>query len=336
MATTSAQIIRRTFAPAALVGQVYAREHGDTGAPMPIGNVLALELSHKEDVQKQPDMTALGGGTHAEMRRVTEVELSMTLADINVTNLARATLGTTRGVEGGTVPAEAHTVTLGGLLRTAHLGPKNVVLAKTGGSSTGTVTDEEHLDVSKGDLVTLAHADASSVVVRIGTSLATATTLTASGNYTVVSAGVQVDVAAPDVTDGAGLWISYEYPVAGTVVPASGNYEVRASGVYVLPDATDLAADDAVTVGYEYGSYAVIEALTTKARELELVFEGLNEADDGKPAVIEIWRASQGVSSSIALLADNKFMNLQVSGAVLKDDGKTGTGVSKYYRVRKT
>ena len=253
MATTSAQIIRRTFAPAALVGQVYAREHGDSGAPMPIGNVLALELSHKEDVQKQPDMTALGGGTHAEMRRVTEVELRMTLADINVTNLARATLGTTRGVEGGTVTAEAHTVTLGGLLRTEHLGPSTVVVNKS-----------------------------------------------------------------------------------GTPVPAAGNYEVRASGVYVLPDAADLQDADAVTLDYTYGSYAVIEALTTKARELELVFEGLNEADDGKPAVIEIWRASQGVSSSIALLADNKFMNLQVSGAVLKDDGKTGTGVSKYYRVRKT
>ncbi len=46
-------------------------------------------------------MTALGGGTHAEMRRVEEVEISMKLADLNVTNQARAMLGTVRGVEAG-------------------------------------------------------------------------------------------------------------------------------------------------------------------------------------------------------------------------------------------
>ncbi|WP_232521682.1 hypothetical protein [Paracidovorax citrulli] len=43
----------------------------------------------------------------------------------------------------------------------------------------------------------------------------------------------------------------------------------------------------------------MIEALTTKAKELELIFEGLNEADDGKAKIVEIWRASQGVASAI-------------------------------------
>ena len=42
---SSEAVIKRTFAPAALVGHVYARERGATTAPMPIGNVLELELS---------------------------------------------------------------------------------------------------------------------------------------------------------------------------------------------------------------------------------------------------------------------------------------------------
>lgn len=333
---SSEQIIKRTFAPAALVGQVYARERGSTGVPMPIGNVLELELSHKEDVQKQPDMTALGGGTHAEMRRVTEVEIKMKLADLNVTNLARASLGTVQGVEGGAVSNEAHTVARGGLLRTAHIAPTNVVLRKGTTPGTAAVSNEEHLAVNKGDLVALDNAGATNVVVLEGSTLATATPLTAAGNYTVVSAGVQVDVAATDVTNGTGFWVSYEYPTVGTPVAASGNYEVRAAGVYVLPEAVDLAEDEAVNLSYDYGSYAVIEALTTKAKELELLFEGLNEADDGKPSIVEIWRASQGVASAIGLLADKGFASLPVTGAVLKDDTKTGVGVSKYYRVRKT
>lgn len=333
---SSEKIIKRVFAPTALVGQVYARERGSVGVPMPIGNVLELELSHKEDVQKQPDMTALGGGTYNEIRRVTDVDVKMKLVDLNTTNFARCTQGTVSGVEAGTVANEAHTVTRGGLLRTAHIAPTNVVLRKGTTPGTGTVSNEEHLAVSKGDLVALAHAGATNVVVLEGSSLATATPLTAAGNYTVVSAGVQVDVAAPDVTNGTGFWVSYEYPTVGTPVAATGNYEVRAAGVYVLPEAADLADADEVSLDYDYGSYAVIEALTTKSKELELIFEGLNEADDGKPSIVEIWRLGQGVAASIGLMAEKGFANLPVTGAVLKDDTKTGVGVSKYYRVRKT
>lgn len=335
---SSEAIIKRVFAPAALVGQVYARERGSTAAPMPIGNVLELELSHKEDVQKQPDMTALGGGTHAEMRRVTDVEVKMKLADLNVPNFARASLGSVHGVEGGTVANEAHTVMRGGLLRTAHIGAKNVVLRKGTAAGTATATDEQHVGVNKGALVPLDNltaAPATNVTVRVGADVATATPLTAAGNYAVVAGGIQVDAAAPDVANGSVFWVNYTYATVGTVIPAAGNYEVRAAGVYVLPEAADLADGDAVSLSYEYGSYAVIEALTTKAKELELLFEGLNEADDGKPCIVEIWRASQGVASAIGLVADKGFASLPVTGAVLKDDTKTGVGVSKYYRVRK-
>lgn len=332
MTTTAEQIIKRTFSPTALVGQVYARERGSAQTPMPIGNVLELELSHKEDVQKQPDMTALGGGTHAEMRRVTEVEVKMKMADLNVTNFARASLGTVTGVEAGAVAGEAHTVQRGGLLRTEHIAPKNVVVTKPSG--TATATDEEHAGVDKGDLVALAHANPSVVTVKVGATLGAATTVAAAGNYTVQATGVQVLVGATDIPDASTLWVSYTYPT-GTVVPMAGNYEPRAAGIYVLPEAADLADADEVTLGYEYASYAVIEALTTKAKELELLFEGLNEADDGKPAIVEVWRASQGVAASIGLMADKGFASLPVTGAVLRDDTKTGAGISKYYRVRK-
>lgn len=333
---SSAEIIKRIFSPAAYSGQVYARERGSLQAPMPIGNVLELELTHKEDVNKQPNMTALGGGTYAEVRRVTDVEIKMKMADLNVANLARAMQATVTGVEAGAVVNEAHKVVRGGLLRTAHIAPKNVVVRKGTAPSTGTATDEEHLGVNKGALVALDHANASNVVVRAGNSVATATPLAAVGNYTVVAAGVQVDANATDVVNGTGFWVSYEYPTVGAVVPAAGNYEVRAAGVFVLPSATGLADDDNVHLDYEHGAYAVIEALTTKAKELELIFEGLNEADDGRPSIVEIWRVSQGVASSIGMLQDKGFASLPVTGAVLMDETKTGEGISKYYRVRKT
>ncbi len=73
---------------------------------------------------------------------------------------------------------------------------------------------------------------------------------------------------------------------------------------------------DAVTVDYTFGSYTTIEALTTKSTELDLVFAGLNEADSGKPVMVEIFRASQGVSKSLALITGNGFATLEVEGNV--------------------
>ena len=221
-------VITETYKPSMTVGQVYARPYGSAAAPMPIGNVLELALEHKEQVIKQPDMSRLGGGTHAEVRRIEEVTVKMKLADINVVNLARATMGTLQAVAMGTVADEAHVATLGGLVRLAHIQPTAVVLKK----------------------------------------------------------GV-------------------------TVVAAAGNYEVRPEGIYILPTATDL---------------------TTKAVELELTFGGLNEADEGKAVLVEIWRASQGVTKSLALIQD-KLGALDVEGTVLMDPTKVGVGISKYYKT---
>ncbi|MEN5179200.1 hypothetical protein ABE501_05385 [Comamonas testosteroni] len=330
------EIIKKTFAPAALAGKVYAREYGSTQIPLPVGNVLALELTHKEDVEKQPDMTQMGGGTYAELRRVSDMELNMTLADLNVLNLARACQGTFSGVDAGAVTDEPFKVTRGGLCPTLHLGPSKVtVKKKTGSPTNATVTDEEHLNVNKGALVTLAHPNATTVTVRIGASVATATTLTASGNYTVTPAGVQIDAAAPDVANGSTLYVSYTYQASGPQVPAAGNYEVRPAGIFILPTATGLADDDEILVDYEFADYAIIEALTAKPKELELIFEGLNEADSGKPVVVNIWRASQGVASSLALLQEKGFINMKVTGSIMQDPTKTGEGISKCYRWRK-
>ena len=63
-------VMTQTYRPSMTVGQVYARPYGSATAPVPIGNVLELSLGHKEDVQRQDDMTRLGGGVHAEVRRV--------------------------------------------------------------------------------------------------------------------------------------------------------------------------------------------------------------------------------------------------------------------------
>lgn len=247
-------LIKRTYRPSMQVGQVYARPYGSAAALAEVGNVLELAIEHGEDVKRQDDMTRLGGGVHAEVRRVNEVTLSMKIADVNIVNLARATLGTVTGVDAGTVADEQHTgIALGGLVRLAHVAPTAVVVKK--GATAG----------------------------------------------------------------------------AATVVTMAGNYELRPEGLYVLPGAADITGADTLWVSYSHGDQAVIEALTTKAVELELVFGGLNEADGGSPCVVEVFRVSQSVAKQLALINDN-FGALDVSGSVLIDATKSGTGISKYYK----
>ena len=70
------EIIKRTYAPSGLVGKIYAAPYGSGTALVPIGNVLEAATEQSENVEKQDDMTQLGGGTHAEIRRVTGVKFS--------------------------------------------------------------------------------------------------------------------------------------------------------------------------------------------------------------------------------------------------------------------
>lgn len=249
------EVTKQIYKPSMTVGEVYARVWGSTALPMPIGNVLELGLEHSEDVQTQENMRKLGGGTHAEVRRVKEVKIKAKIADLNVVNLARGVLGTVESIDAGTVVDEPHTATLGGLVPLEHIGATAVVVKK--GPDAGTAT----------------------------------------------------------------------------VVDMQGNYEPRPEGVYVLPEAADVAALDKLWVSYSYGAYAAIEALTTKAVELELIFGGLNEADSGKPVVVNIFRASQGITKALTLIGKG-FNALDVEGTVLEDPTKEGAGLSRYYRTR--
>ncbi len=251
---TTPSVFTKIYRPSKMVGQLYARVRGSTKAPMPVGNVLELVLEHKEDAQKQDDMTALGGGTHAEDRRVTEVTMKMKMADLNVVNLCRAVLGTAALVPAGTVTDEPFTATLGGLLRLKHIQPTEVVL-------------------KMGDDKTTA---------------------------------VEVD--------------------------SVNNFEVRPEGILLLADAEDITEDAKLWVSYKNAEYANIEALTTKAPELEFVFGGLNSVDNGNPQRVEIFRVSQSVTKTLALI-NKDFGALEVEGSVLMDPTKTGVGISRYYRT---
>lgn len=119
---------------------------------------------------------------------------------------------------------------------------------------------------------------------------------------------------------------------ATTTYVANTDYEVRAAGIFILEGGA-IEDGDSLKVDYTYVSYDKIEAMTTGSITLELLFEGLNEANSGEPVIVDVYRVQLSPTKALSLLGD-KFADLQVDAEVLKDSSKTGIGISQYFKAR--
>lgn len=189
------EIIKKTYRPTARVGKFYAAVYG-SAALLPIGNVLEASTEQTESVEKQDDMTALGGGTHAELRRVTGVMFKAKLADLNIVNLSRALRATV-------TPEDA-----------------------------GTVTDAPYL-ATLGSLIPLPHSGVSALTVKVGAT-AGAAVVVAAGGYELRPEGVWLKEVAPGVVNGNNLWLSYSYAdqvVIEALTAAASELYIRFAGL---------------------------------------------------------------------------------------------------------
>lgn len=116
------------------------------------------------------------------------------------------------------------------------------------------------------------------------------------------------------------------------VIPAT-DYEVRAEGIFVPENSAGILDGDALLISYTHPEHVNIEALTSAAPELELSFGGLNEADSGKPVIVDVWRLGAGIAKTLALVQTD-FGSLEIEGEVLVDPTRSGVGISRFYRAQ--
>lgn len=119
---------------------------------------------------------------------------------------------------------------------------------------------------------------------------------------------------------------------ATTTYVAGTDYEVRAGGLFIFATGAITEAQ-ALKVDYSYAAYDKVEAMTSSSIVLELHFEGLNEANNGRPVVVDIYKAQLSPTKALSLLGD-KFADLQVEAEMLADTGRVGAGISQYFRVK--
>lgn len=164
-------------------------------------------------------------------------------------------------------------------------------------------------------------------------------------NWALATAGIAVDVALASILDEVingykGATVPLAHPPsaitavtnsAGTTTYAAGtDYEMTAGGLY-FPDASTIVEAADLKVDYDHPAYTRLEGAMGASSELELWYEGLNEADSDKPMLVNLWRMSVPSAEEIALIGLT-LGEMKFGGELLKDASK-GVGVSAFYRA---
>ncbi len=293
-------------------GKLSLREIGAALGFLEVGNCSQLDFGVTEDTKELKDFTQPGGGTYNEVKRISAVEASFTVHDLNAANLARALYGTASVISGGTVSGEAATVYPGAVYPFAFMPA-----------------------ASPAPTVVPAQASA-----------------TARANTTAYALGAYVTPATPNgfyykataAGTSAGTIPTYPTTIGGTVVDgtvtwtcagktslvADTDYQVRTGGIMVFTSAT--IAGETWTVGYTKAAVERMEALTSSGKEYELLFEGLNEARSGKRTIVRAYRVKAGALANLSLIGED-YGAAECTGKLLKDTTKTGNGVSQYFKI---
>ena len=160
-------------------GRIYLREIGGTAGLVEVGNCSALSFAVTEETKELKDFTQPGGGTQNEVKRISSVEATMTIHDINAANLARALYGSTNAVTTQAVTDEAKAdVVVGAFVPTTSL-PSAIGAVKKGATVLTENTDYEVRPggililggaISTGDDITISYTRAAADVVQALTS----------------------------------------------------------------------------------------------------------------------------------------------------------------------
>jgi hypothetical protein len=110
------------------------------------------------------------------------------------------------------------------------------------------------------------------------------------------------------------------------------HFSVTPAGIIILAAPSPWTDGSAVLITYDKDAGSVVQALTTTAQEYKLTFVGLNEAQSGKPVIVDLHRVKFGPLGELGLIGD-EFAGLELSGEALSDTAITTAGLSKFFKV---
>ena len=115
---------------------------------------------------------------------------------------------------------------------------------------------------------------------------------------------------------------------------AGDDYELKNNGVVMIAGGSNsFGASGDIEVTYTSADEYRVESLTDSGKEYKMVFDGLNEADSGKPVLVTVHRVKLNPAQALALITDD-FGTLPMTFDVLKDSSVVGTNLSKFFKIQ--
>ena len=189
-------------------------------------------------------------------------------------------------------------------------------------------------------------------VSRIGSVTASVTALSLSANNVGLALRGLINTHASAVivdethTAYTGAFVPFEHlpdtAEAITVTNSAGDttytvdvdYAIRNAGIEIIEGSTITNATE-IKIGYTSLAGYDIEGLKAASKKYEVVFDGLNEADSGRPVLVKMHNVQFNPTQALALISED-FGNLPMTFDLLKDETITGSGESQYFKMQVT
>lgn len=232
-----------------------------------------------------------------------------------------------------------------GIVHAQRLGVVNAPLRDVGDVETLKFTNrsnqmvwKQHRKPGGGNLATLDNLDGTSLDVQMQEWTAENLAMNLQGKVVDLPPEVVVDEAIV-LQPGSLAMTEFPGPTAITLTKTSDSTPIALSAVAVSAAGISVPADSAVitaptpaTISYTSTQATRIEPLVEAGAEYRLVFDGLNEADSGRPVLVEVFRWKAPPAEELALIDAENPGKLLSKGEVLADMTRPA-GESPFYRV---
>ena len=108
------------------------------------------------------------------------------------------------------------------------------------------------------------------------------------------------------------------------------DYTLTANGLLVV--GSGAITNAGVKVSYTKAAQEILEAMVSAGEEFSLYFDGMNEAQSGKPVNITLHKIKFSPLQGLQLIGD-EFAEVSMEFEVLRDSTKTGSGISQFMKM---
>jgi len=170
-----------------------------------------------------------------------------------------------------------------------------------------------------------------------------------SANLALALRGTAVEQTVATVTDEAhgttgvdGSFVPFDFQYdpaeAVTVTKADAtpcvegtDYTLGNAGIIIV--GTGNIDATGILVNYTKAAGEILEALTSSALEYRVVYDGINEAQGGKPFTVEMYRVKFSPVQGLGFIGDG-FGEMPLEFTALTDTTKSGSGISQVMNVK--